>query len=179
MSTALKIKENFIYTWKDYLNFPNDEHWEIIDGQAVMQASPRTKHQQLVGDFYSKLNDFFKDKKCELFLSPLDVKLSETDIFQPDLFVVCNPDIIKDTHIDGSPTLVIEILSPATASIDKIRKFHLYEKFGVKEYWIITPEPLIIEVYNLEKDKYQIHDTFGESNSTLTSANFADLKIEL
>lgn len=95
------------------------------------------------------------------------------------MFVVCNPDIIKETHIDGSPTLVIEILSPSTASIDKILKFHLYAKFGIKEYWIITPEPLIIEVYNLEKEKYQIHDTFGETNNTLTSANFADLTIEL
>ncbi len=86
--TVFQIKEGVNYNWNDYLNFSDDERWEIIDGNPVMQASPRTAHQRLLFDISKKLDGYFKDKKCELFLSPLDVKLSENNIFQPDLFVV-------------------------------------------------------------------------------------------
>ncbi len=74
MNTALKSKENITYNWNDYLNFPDNERWEIIDGKAVKRNSNLTIHQQIVGVILSKLSGYFKDKKCELFLSPIRCK---------------------------------------------------------------------------------------------------------
>lgn len=96
---------------------------------------------------------------------PLDVKLSELDIVQPDVFIVCEPDQVKETHIDGSPTIIVEVLSPSSLRHDRIRKLSLYAKFGVQEYWIVNPEPAMVEVLTLSGDgSYRVAGVYSDRN---------------
>ena len=177
MNTVLKDKR---LNWQDYLSFPSDERWEMIDGSPfAMAPAPSVPHQRLIRDLTCKLSDFLgKSGKCELFVSPCDVKLSETDIVQPDLFVVCDKNKIKATHIDGAPDLVVEVISPNSISFDRFKKMLLYAKFGVREYWIVTPEPALVEVFSLEGETFRVHGVF-DYNSVLTSVRFKTLKLNL
>lgn len=108
----------------------------------------------------------------------MDVHLSDEDVVQPDLLVVCNPEQIKPTRIDGAPALVVEIVSPSTTTRDRLLKLNLYARTGVKEYWIVTPWPSLVEVLVLEGVRYFVHKVFGK-DQTLVSATFPELKIDL
>ena len=141
------------YTWDDYQTWPDDERWEIIDGEAVMMSpSPAYRHQRVLAQLVRRLGDFFDGRPCEVLPAPMDVKLSDTDVVEPDILVVCDPGIIEPTHIAGPPTLVVEVLSPSSAVHDRLRKLHLYARFGVPEYWIVTPFPSLVEVLVLRDE---------------------------
>ena len=167
------------YTWDDYRTWPDDERWEIIDGEAiVMSPSPTYRHQRLLAQLVRKLGDFFDGRPCEVLPAPMDVKLSDTDIVEPDILVVCDPEMIKSTHIDGPPTLVVEILSPSSAVHDRLRKLHLYARAGIPEYWIATPFPSLIEVLVLRDKAYEIAGVYGRDD-VLESVRFPGLRIDL
>lgn len=121
---------------------------------------------------------FFEGKKCEPFAAPTDVKLSDEDVVQPDLLVVCEPDKIKTTHIEGPPTLIVEILSPSTALFDRARKMRTYAKFAVKEVWLVTPYPGLAEVFVLDGESYRLCGAYTKED-TLTSPTFPELEIDL
>jgi Uma2 family endonuclease len=106
------------------------------------------------------------------------VKLSETDVVQPDILVVCDLGQIRTTHIEGAPALVIEILSPDSTRHDRARKPILYAKAGVKEFWIVTPWPSLAEVFVLDGESYRMQAAFGKDDE-LRSVVFPDLRIDL
>jgi len=110
--------------------------------------------------------------------SPTAVKLSDQDIVQPDLLVVCDERQITRTHIEGPPSLVVEVISEATLMHDRVRKFRLYAQSGVKEYWIVTPYPHLIEVFNLHKGSYVLVGGYGKEDM-LVSPTFPTLKLDL
>ena len=167
------------YTWDDYQTWPDDERWEIIDGEAVMMSpSPAYRHQRVLAQLVRRLGDFFDGRPCEVLPAPMDVKLSDTDVVEPDILVVCDPGIIEPTHIAGPPTLVVEILSPSSAVHDRLRKLHLYARFGIAEYWIVTPFPSLVEVLVLREEAYGIADVYGR-NGVLASVEFPELRIDL
>jgi len=167
------------YSWEDYRTWPDDECWEIIDGTPYnMSPAPRPRHQNLVINIGAELRSFFKGKPCKPFIAPIDVKLSDWDIVQPDLIVVCDKDSIKDTHVDGAPSLVIEVLSPSTEKKDRHQKLELYAKAGVKEYWLVQPFPSFIEILVLDNGKYRIEQVF-DKDEQLISPSFPELKIDL
>jgi Uma2 family endonuclease len=167
------------FTWADYRAWPDDERWEIIDGEAyAMSPSPTYRHQGIVRELAGPMFNYFKGKKCQLMLSPFDVKLSDDTVVQPDLLVVCNPKQLKRTHLEGPPTLVVEVVSPASTVHDRVRKTRLYARFGVKELWLVTPYPSVIEVFVLEGSRYTLVGTYGKEDQ-LVSATFPDLKIAL
>lgn len=113
------------YTWSDYLTWPAEERWEIIDGVAYnMTPAPSVRHQTVAAKLVSQLEQKLKNKRCKPFIAPVDVVLSEYDIVQPDVFVVCDKSKITEANIQGAPDLVIEILSPATAIKDLREKKH-------------------------------------------------------
>ena len=167
------------YTWDDYRSWPDDERWEIIDGQPfAMTPSPRFRHQDISAAITGTLRAFLKGKPCRAVAAPMDVRLSDTDVVQPDVLVVCDPRKITETHIEGAPDLVVEIASPSTLSYDRILKLSLYAKYGVKEYWIVTPYPHLVEVLLLDGDSYRIHKVFTKTD-TLTSPTLPGLEIAL
>ena len=138
------------YNLNEFLEFTKDkkERYELIEGRIYLMASPNVAHQDIAGYIYRKLGNYLQGKKCRPFIAPLDVVLFKKErekdksqnVFQPDVFVVCDPKKITKDRIYGAPDLVFEIVSPSSEINDYFRKFWLYMKYGVKEYWIINPE---------------------------------------
>jgi len=150
-----------LYTYQDYLGWPSDERWEIIDGIAYnMTPAPSSNHQRIIRELATAFNVFLKGKNCEIFPAPFDVRLSDQDedeqnvktVVQPDLSLICNKHLIDQHGCKGSPDLVIEVTSPSTMQVDLKVKFRRYEIAGVKEYWIVHPEGKTIVVYSLGSD---------------------------
>lgn len=167
------------YTWGDYRSWTGDERWEIIGGRAfAMSPSPGFRHQEICVGIGTELRAFLKGKPCRTLLAPMDVKLSDADVVQPDILVVCDPRKIAETHIEGPPDLVVEIASPSTASRERTLKLILYAKHGVKEYWIVTPYPHLVEVLLLDGETYRIHRVFTAAD-TLTSPTLPGLEFAL
>ncbi len=168
-----------LYNWDEYSQWNDGQRWEIVGGEAyAMSPAPTLRHQRIQAELTSWFNDYFRGKPCQVFPAPTDVKLSETDVVQPDLLVVCDKTQLKETHVEGPPTLVVEILSPSTASFDRVRKMRLYARSGVKEVWLITPYPWLAEVYVLDGETYRLAQGY-EKTDTLVSVIFPDLRIEL
>ena len=167
------------FTWDDYRSWDDRRRWEIVGGEAYdMTPAPTTRHQSALVELTSQFQTYFRGKKCRAFVAPTDVKLSDENVVQPDLIVVCDRDKIKPTHIAGAPTLIVEVLSPATALHDRMRKMPLYAKAGVREVWLVTPYPWLVEVFTLEGIRYQLQGIYSKKD-TLRSATFQKLKINL
>ncbi len=128
------------FTVADYMNWPDEERWELIDGIAYdMSPAPRINHQQIAGRIYSRLEQKLQGKTCQPFIAPVDVVLSDIDVVQPDVIVVCDPTKITERNIQGPPDWVAEVLSPGTARKDLREKKALYQRSGVKEYVVFDP----------------------------------------
>jgi Uma2 family endonuclease len=181
-STATKMARTPL-TYEDYLTFPDQDRIrkEIIDGELVMSPSPTLKHQAIIGNLFVLLHNFIKKNKLgKIFFAPCDVILSDINIVQPDIIFISkeNFEVLTDLNVRGEPDLIIEILSPSTAKMDRIFKKSLYERFGVKEYWIIDPSEEIIEIWLLKNEQYQLSSTFHK-NQILISQMFTGLEINL
>jgi len=165
------------YSWDDYRSWDDDARWELIDGEAyAMTPAPSVRHQWVVRALGAVLYQYFKRRPCDVFLAPTDVKLADDTVVQPDLFVVCDRSKLKDTHVDGAPTLVVEILSPGSIIHDRLRKKTLYARIGVKECWIITPYPSLVEVHVLDGETYRDVGAYAPGD-TLASPAFPELGV--
>ncbi len=142
------------YSYKD------EQNYQIIDGQVYMMSRPNTNHMRIEGNIFNAFKNYLKGKKCEPF-NETDVQFDEENNFIPDVIIVCDPEIIKEEAIHGVPDLVVEILSPSTARNDKIKKKIIYEKYGVKEYWIVDPFSKSVEVYLLKENKLELDDVYS------------------
>lgn len=143
---ALAPKERF--TYRHYRTWPDNERWELIEGQAWnMSPAPRARHQALCIKLASWFFDFLEGKACQVFGAPFDVLLPEGDeadedvdtVVQPDIVVYCDRSKLNEYGARGSPDLAVEILSPSTSRKDLREKFNLYERHGVREYWVVDP----------------------------------------
>jgi len=178
MPLAKKIEERF--TYQDYVSWPDNERWELIDGVPYnMTPAPSFEHQSIVGNFYHLLRNKLKNKTCIPGIAPTDIVLSDDGVVQPDVFVVCDKSKITKKKVQGAPDLVIEVLSPSTTLKDKREKKRLYEKYGVKEYIIIDPLERHVEQFHLrESGKYGESDIFApDEELKLFSLN--NMKISL
>lgn len=181
-------KENALYTYRDYLEWPDGERWELIEGRAYnMTPAPSRSHQKISVALIDELFQYLKGKKCEVYHAPFDVRLPEGDeeegeirtVVQPDIVVICDPSKLDEKGCKGSPDLVMEILSPSTASKDYITKLNLYEKNQVREYWIIHPIDKIVMVYRLsENGKYGRAEVYSEADKVKVGI-FDDLVVDL
>lgn len=170
---------NARYTWDDYRAWPDDRRWELIDGEAyAMSPSPGEKHQTVQMNISAALHAFMRGLRCRVYAAPFDVRLSDTDVVQPDVLVVCKPEQIRETHIAGPPALVVEILSDATELRDRGLKMRLYAAHGVPEVWLARPQPSLVEVYRLDGESYRLAGTFAPPD-TLRSPGFPKLKLKL
>lgn len=167
------------YTWDDYKTFPDDKRYEIIGGEVFgMSPAPATRHQDISMELSFQLKSFFKGKSCKPFAAPTDLKLSDKDVVQPDLMVVCDEAQIRNTHVEGAPALVVEILSPATYRYDRKYKMELYARAGVKEVWLVSPVPLFVEVFFLDGETYRLMGNYQESGE-FKSPGFPELKLDV
>ena len=144
-------------TYDDFLLFPEDgRRHEIIDGVHFVSPSPTTRHQVLVGRLYFAIESLLRQRPGvgRVFLSRLDVVLTRWDVVEPDLLFVADDqaEIVREKNVQGAPALVIEVLSPGTRNVDRQLKQRLFEREGVREYWLVDPEFDLVTVFDQNSD---------------------------
>lgn len=147
-----------MYTYADYFTWSFDERVELINGEVFeMGPTPATAHQRLSSFLFFSMYSFLRDKPCEVFPAPFDVRFprkSNQDediltVLQPDICVICDPSKIDERGCVGAPDIVVEILSPANHKKELKHKYQVYEEAGVKEYWVVDPAEKSLQVYLL------------------------------
>lgn len=176
---ALPKPSDHRFTYADYQHWPADERWELIDGKAyAMSPAPTISHQTLTGQLFRQIDEALDGAPCRALIAPVDVLLPSaeetedrtTTVVQPDILVVCDPAKITDRNIRGAPDWIIEVLSPATARHDHLTKRDLYQRAGVREYWLVHPVDRVMTVYVLKEGQFdnpEIADMAGERSPTI------------
>ncbi len=134
----------------------------LIDGEVIMSPSPTGPHQFLLFDVAKLIDRLIPNGR--VVIAPMDVHLDELNVVQPDIMWIAegsNCILVEMKHFRGAPDLVVEVLSPGTARLDRKDKFHLYEKFGVREYWMVDPAEKLLEVWNRAEGRFSRLDVFG------------------
>ncbi|HEX9973495.1 MAG TPA: Uma2 family endonuclease [bacterium] len=171
-----------VYSYQDYFELPDDGNkYEIIEGELIMSPAPFTMHQRIVRKIIFALLKFIEEEQTgELFFAPTDVVLSNSNVIQPDILFILNENlnIITEKNIKGVPDLIIEIISPATGYYDLSGKKDLYEKFGVREYWIIDPMKQRVDIYYHSGKKFELSQRL-EKEGQITSHVLKGLQINL
>lgn len=168
------------YTFADCLTWREDERIEIIDGEPVMMAPPpSSEHQEISMELSAQLHAYLRGKRCKVYAAPFAVRLFEKDgdrpddvdtMVEPDISVVCDPNKIDRHGCKGAPDMVVEILSPSTQRHDRFTKFSLYQRAGVKEYWIVDPESKAAQSFVLEDGRYSVKE-YGTTGDKIGRAH--------
>ena len=166
----METAEKYIYTKYAALGEANrDKRYELIDGTIYfMSPGASQAHQEIVGNLYRQLGDFLEGKPCKVFIPPFDVCLNaegddDSTTVQPDILVVCDESKLDGKRCNGTPDLIVEVLSPSNRKYDMYLKFSIYLRAGVREYWIIDPEDKLIFV-NILKDGKYFANTYSEES---------------
>jgi len=162
-----------------YKNLPEGTLAELIDNVIYMSPTPVTNHQKVLQTIFRRLSEHIDDHyRGQVIVAPFDVYLDETsNAVQPDLVVILKanknqPD--PKGHFHGVPDILVEVLSPGNRDHDLVKKKNLYEKFGVKEYWIVDPQTKETIGYTLNSEKYENMTTQpGSMHSPLLNATFS------
>jgi Uma2 family endonuclease len=160
VTEAVKLDEH--YTYADLQTWDDGKRYELIDGTAYEMASPNRLHQEIHRETFGQLYNFLKGKPCKMYPAPFEVRLfpqkddGDDTYVEPDIIVVCDHSKLDDRGCKGAPDLIIEILSPSTASMDAVYKLNKYQKAKVREYWIIDPDNKILLRYTLENEIYSL-----------------------
>ncbi len=149
---ALSLEDLPTYTYSEYIKW--EDNWELIYGVAyAMSPAPMIKHQSISNKIARYLDESLEDcKKCQALL-PIDWKISEDTVVQPDNSVICHTPK-NEAYIVKAPKIIFEILSPSTAKKDKELKYNLYEEEGVTYYIIVDPVESVAKVYHLKDGRY-------------------------
>lgn len=169
------------YIYKDYLLIDDDKRYEILRGGLIMVPAPFTIHQRVLRNIEDILWNFVRGKNLgEVLVAPTDVVLSEDTVVQPDILFIGKEklDIIKEAAIMGSPDLIVEIVSPSSASYDTVEKRDIYEEYGVKEYWLVFLQEKAIEILALEDGVYR-EICKGRKTGIVRSKIIAGLEVDL
>lgn len=175
------------YTYADLLEWNDDVRYELYSGIPMALASPSDIHQRISGEIYLQLGNYLRGKKCRAYYAPLDVRLFEEDgdhpkdvdtVVQPDLMVVCDQNKVDRHGVHGAPDLVIEILSDSTRRIDRLTKFNLYQRAGVREYWVVDPDAHTVAVHLLQDGQYGSPD-FYAANTIIPVSVLDDCMVDL
>lgn len=148
------------YTYRDYRTWPDDERWELIDGTAYeISPSPSWRHQGMQLELAFQLKGYLRGKPCRVFVAPLDVILPAPDqdadtedddidtVVQPDVLVICDRGKLGERAVRGAPDIAIEIMSPHSWVRDAKIKLDVYERRGIREYWMIDPGNRVISLF--------------------------------
>ena len=176
------VEPKLRYTYRDYLDLPETaERCELIDGEYWIMTSPTGAHQGAILNVGSELWRFVRTNRLgKVFIAPFDVVLSPDDVFQPDVMFLSNDRMRRYTgdNIRGAPDLVMEVLSPSTASRDRGVKLQRYARFGVLEYWLIDTVAKNIQVLAASDGGFATAGVYGEGD-TLLSPLLAGLRLDV
>lgn len=168
-----------IQTWDD------DTRWEIIDGQPYAMGAPSWFHQSVVMGLGVQLYAHFQGRGCRVVSAPLDVRLPHGDepdddietVVQPDIVVICDLSKMDKRGCRGAPDVVIEVLSPSTAGRDQITKRAIYERHGVREYWLVHPTDRVVTIYRRDGARFVRPEIF-EARGVLAVRGHEGLQID-
>lgn len=184
MTIAEQLRQK--YNYADYLQWPEEQRWELIDGEPYAMTAPQRLHQDIVFELGRQVGNYLQGKTCKGYTAPFDVRLPRKDeadadvetIVQPDLSVICDPSKLDKQGCRGAPDWIIEVLSPSTVLKDMNTKRGLYQQHGVQEYWLIHPEERWLMVYTRdEQGRYGQPGVFGMDETTAVQL-FPDLSID-
>ena len=163
------LEEKIKFTYEDYLHLPDDgKRYQIIEGELFVVPAPIPYHQDILGNLLVILRNFVdRHKLGKVYCAPCDIILSNEDVVQPDIFFISEErkHIISDKNIQGTPDFIVEILSPYTLKLDKIQKRKLYQRFKVKEYWLVDPERKEVEALVLKGEDFESLGVFRGGDS--------------
>lgn len=186
METLIQKKQKKV-TWPEFreMDIPEGDTsiYELINGEIVKRASPNTPHQRVSFRLSVEFGIFNKKKKIgEFFTAPFDVYFDEhTAGVQPDLLFVSKERsfiIQEGTGIVGAPDLIVEIVSKGSVAHDRVIKKEIYERFAVKEYWIVDVRSKTVEVYRMEDDRYKLF-SFAEEEGKIKSSVLTGFQMDV
>jgi len=177
---AMKVAEPSVayeiqrYSYADYLTWTDNIIREIIDGIVYLFSAPLRNHavvtMSFIGKAWSYINSSRRKGKCKIYTAPFDVRLPTNgenaddkiyNVVQPDICVICDPSKLDNKGCIGAPNLIVEVISPSSSKRDLNEKFSLYEKSGVREYWVVYPNDKAVVVFILKKNgKYNNGKTY-------------------
>ena len=168
-------------TLADYLATPEDQRYQLLDGELILAAAPSVMHQKIVLLLCRIIATFAEARNMgTVLISPADVVLSEYDVVQPDILFVAKERsaIITEANIQGAPDLVVEVLSPSTEEYDRGYKLTLYSRHGVREYWLVDPAAERVEVFTASSEGLRLTATY-QRVQTLVSPLLPELSVDL
>lgn len=173
-------------TYEEFLELSenSEERYEYIDGEIYLLASPKTTHQQVLGELFGIFYTWFKGKKCRPMLAPYDITLKRNNeninVVQPDLMVICDleENLNEKDYYMGVPSLMVEILSESSRGKDSVKKLDLYMSTGVKEYWIVNPFSKEINIFLFDNYDVVKNCTY-KNNEKAVSYTFEGLEVDL
>lgn len=152
---ALRYENFQYYTYDDYKEW--EDSWELIDGiPYAMAPAPYPKHQSVLFKISKELDKNLEcsDEKCEIYISPVDWKVDESTVVQPDIALFCEK--TDKQYFSKTPPLVVEVLSKATALKDVTTKMKLYEREGIEFYIIVEPNSELSDIFKLVDGEYKL-----------------------
>ena len=190
MYGTLDLDESKRYTYADYLTWLDDKRRELINGFIHLMSGPVRRHGRASYKLTLKIGNYIEENKgkCHVYQAPFDVRLplhgssdddKIYDVVQPDICVICDLSKLDDKGCVGAPDLIVEVLSPSTLKKDWNYKFNLYEKAGVREYWIVDPQTKTANVFLLQSDGNYDDGTVYESGQKAPVSIFEGLEIVL
>jgi Uma2 family endonuclease len=183
-----ELDASLTYSYSSYLNWLFPERVELIKGKIFkMSPAPSRVHQEVAGNIFLKLGNFLEGKPCKIYSAPFDVRFpkeskADKDVYtvlQPDICVICDKGKLDARGCIGAPDLVVEVLSPGNTKMELLNKYHVYEEFGVKEYWVVSQSDQSILIYTLnDSGKFQPSKIFTHSEK-ITSSVLPGFELEL
>ncbi len=174
------------YTYADYLTWKFEERVELLRGYVFkMSPAPNLRHQKIVGDIYGSIWTFLKKEKCQVFIAPFDVRLpvpkkkNPTTVLQPDITVVCDEKKLDVQGCNGSPDLVVEVLSPGNTKKEMKSKLEIYQEAKIPEYWIVNPEHEFVIIYTLNETGKYISSLPYTSDDKIESQSIKGFRLDL
>lgn len=182
---------NKTYSYADYITWQIDETVELIKGKIMlMSPAPNVGHQSIERNLIIDIGTYLKGKQCKVFPAPFDVRLYDRKksiltskeihtVVQPDVSVICNPDILDRQGCNGAPDWIIEILSKGNSKREMQIKYELYQETGVIEYWIVYPNDQAVHQFVLdENNRYQLKAMYADDDVAVPHL-FPELSIDL
>ncbi|SJM95836.1 Uma2 family endonuclease [Crenothrix polyspora] len=182
---------NQTYSYADYMTWQFDDALELIKGKIMlMSPAPNVNHQRIERKLLVKIDDYLNGKRCEVFPAPFDVRLYDRKksilaskdihtVVQPDICVICKPELLDQQGCNGAPDWIIEILSKGNSKREMKIKYPLYQESGVTEYWLVYSEQHAIHQFVLDDNgQYQFKQMVTDED-VITPHLFPDLAISV
>lgn len=172
---GLRQRDMVLHDYGDYRQWSGNDRFELIDGHAyAMAPAPLRRHQEVLLEVARQVSNALQGQPCRPFIAPFDVRLPRADeaddridtVVQPDLSVVCDPAKLDEAGCRGAPDWIVEVLSPSTAGHDQIVKRALYERHGVREYWLVHPVDAVLTIYRLVGARFAMPEVLEMQGQT-------------